>query len=173
MIDPDQTIESIRPSKNLDPPHYDGIESLLIRNTELYSGSRDTCIKKWDLAKAEMKCTASNAHAGWITGLSKLPDNYNSDYILSSSRDGSVKIWDSDLKEIYKVEIGIGSQSNYCVESLCVNEELVFTAGGGSSNSNNMSSSNGNIRFVFIFSKLVYVIYHTKSSILINCSKLA
>lgn len=38
------------PKLNLEPPHYDGIQSLAIKGDHLFSGSRDTCIKKWDLA---------------------------------------------------------------------------------------------------------------------------
>ena len=40
----------LTPKYNLEPPHYDGIQSLAIQGTTLFSGSRDTCIKKWDLA---------------------------------------------------------------------------------------------------------------------------
>lgn len=39
----------LTPKYDLDPPHYDGIQSLAIQGNTLFSGSRDTCIKKWDL----------------------------------------------------------------------------------------------------------------------------
>lgn len=121
---------------------------MLIKDTELYSGSRDTCIKRWDMVKAEMICCASNAHTNWITGLSKLPDS-SLDFILSSSKDGSVKIWDRDLKEVLKVDIGqTFQQPNFSVESLCVNSRLVFTAGGSASNGINSTSSS--VRYVLI-----------------------
>jgi WD40 repeat protein len=42
------------PKMNLIPPHYDGIQSLAIRGDVLFSGSRDMCIKKWDLSKQEL-----------------------------------------------------------------------------------------------------------------------
>lgn len=45
---------SFSPRVNLEPPHYDGIQSLAIRGHELFSGSRDTIIKKWDLDKQEL-----------------------------------------------------------------------------------------------------------------------
>ena len=44
----------IPPKMNLNPPHYDGIQSLAISNDTLFSGSRDTCIKKWDLSRQEL-----------------------------------------------------------------------------------------------------------------------
>ncbi len=41
----------LTPKFNLEPPHYDGIQSIAINKGMLYSGSRDACIKKWDLEK--------------------------------------------------------------------------------------------------------------------------
>ena len=43
------------PKYNLEPPHYDGIQSLCLMGDLLFSGSRDTCIKKWDLAEQQLK----------------------------------------------------------------------------------------------------------------------
>jgi WD40 repeat protein len=86
-----------------------------------------------------MICTASNAHGNWITGLAKLPSDTNMDCIISSSRDGTVKIWDKDLKEIYKADATPGTNSP--VESICVNKKLLFTAGG-------ISNNNGVVRYV-------------------------
>lgn len=40
----------LTPKMNLEPPHYDGIQSLALCNDYLFSGSRDYCIKKWDLS---------------------------------------------------------------------------------------------------------------------------
>jgi kinesin family protein 4/21/27 len=40
----------LSPKHHLEPPHYDGIQSLAVCGPTLFSGSRDTCIKKWDLA---------------------------------------------------------------------------------------------------------------------------
>ena len=49
----------LTPKANLDPPHYDGIQSLCLMGDLLFSGSRDTCIKKWNLAEQQLKyvCT--------------------------------------------------------------------------------------------------------------------
>ncbi|KAG7172235.1 Kinesin-like protein KIF21A-like [Homarus americanus] len=43
----------VNPRLNLDPPHYDGIQSLALYGDTLFSGSRDMCIKKWDLQRGE------------------------------------------------------------------------------------------------------------------------
>ena len=45
----------LTPKANLDPPHYDGIQSLCLMGDLLFSGSRDTCIKKWNLAEQQLK----------------------------------------------------------------------------------------------------------------------
>lgn len=38
----------------LEPPHYDGVQSLALRDNVLFSGSRDYVIKKWDLESKEL-----------------------------------------------------------------------------------------------------------------------
>ena len=44
----------VLPSVSLEPPHYDGIECLALQNDTLFSASRDTCIKKWNLKTGEV-----------------------------------------------------------------------------------------------------------------------
>lgn len=46
---------ALTPKYNLEPPHYDGIQSLALQGDTLFSGSRDACIKKWDLSDQQMK----------------------------------------------------------------------------------------------------------------------
>lgn len=38
----------------LEPPHYDGVQTLALRDNMLFSGSRDYVIKKWDLDNREL-----------------------------------------------------------------------------------------------------------------------
>ena len=42
---------TVSPTHNFEPPHYDGIEALTIHGDNIFSGSRDNGIKKWDLAQ--------------------------------------------------------------------------------------------------------------------------
>lgn len=63
----------ISPRRSLDPPHYDGIQSLALYGDILFSGSRDTCIKKWDLNKGEHIQSLNNAHKDWVCALCFLP----------------------------------------------------------------------------------------------------
>ncbi len=44
---------------NLEPPHYDGIQSLCLMGDLLFSGSRDMCIKKWNLAEQKLEQVSS------------------------------------------------------------------------------------------------------------------
>lgn len=45
---------SISPTHNFEPPHYDGIESLVVQGDTFFSGSRDNGIKKWDLDRRDL-----------------------------------------------------------------------------------------------------------------------
>ncbi|KAG2460005.1 KI21B protein, partial [Polypterus senegalus] len=45
---------TICPTYNFEPPHYDGIESLVINGDSFFSGSRDNGIKKWDLSHKDL-----------------------------------------------------------------------------------------------------------------------
>lgn len=45
---------SVSPTHNFEPPHYDGIEALAIMGDNLFSGSRDNGIKKWDLSQKDL-----------------------------------------------------------------------------------------------------------------------
>uniref|UniRef100_A0A803T5W9 Kinesin family member 21A n=1 Tax=Anolis carolinensis TaxID=28377 RepID=A0A803T5W9_ANOCA len=45
---------TVGPTHNFEPPHYDGIEALTIMGDNLFSGSRDNGIKKWDLAQRDL-----------------------------------------------------------------------------------------------------------------------
>lgn len=57
----------ITPTYELQPPHYDGIESLVMHGNILFSGSRDAAIKKWNLAKhGRQEVILAQAHKDWI-----------------------------------------------------------------------------------------------------------
>ena len=58
----EDSVGVICPKYNLEPPHYDGIQSLCLMGDLLFSGSRDTCIKKWDLAEQQLKQVESNKY---------------------------------------------------------------------------------------------------------------
>ena len=43
------------PRTNLEPPHYDGIESLAMKDDVIFSGSRDNTIKKWNYSNHSLE----------------------------------------------------------------------------------------------------------------------
>jgi kinesin family protein 4/21/27 len=51
----EDSVGVLSPKYNLEPPHYDGIQSLCLMGDLLFSGSRDMCIKKWDLAEQQLR----------------------------------------------------------------------------------------------------------------------
>ena len=63
----------VSPRLNLEPPHYDGIQSLALYGDTLFSGSRDMCIKKWDLQRGELAYPFNNAHKDWVCALCFTP----------------------------------------------------------------------------------------------------
>lgn len=56
---------TVSPTHNFEPPHYDGIEALTIHGDNLFSGSRDNGIKKWDLAQKDLLQVIHNLFMGW------------------------------------------------------------------------------------------------------------
>lgn len=50
----------VNPLLHLEPPHYDGVQALVVAkdsigvDAELFSGSRDSGIKRWDIRNGEL-----------------------------------------------------------------------------------------------------------------------
>ncbi|GFO28015.1 kinesin-like protein kif21a [Plakobranchus ocellatus] len=83
----------LTPKYNLEPPHYDGIQSLALQGSTLFSGSRDMCIKKWDLDTKQLKHSINAAHKDWVCALDFLP---GTDTLVSGCRGGFLKLWQAD-----------------------------------------------------------------------------
>ena len=83
----------LSPRFNLDPPHYDGVQCLSLSGTRLVSGSRDACIKLWDVEQGEQVLSLSNAHRDWICGLAHLP---HSRIVVSGCRGGVLRLWSTE-----------------------------------------------------------------------------
>lgn len=64
------SLGSIGPTHNFEPPHYDGIESLVVQGDMFFSGSRDNGIKKWDLDRKDLLQVRTGDPAGpqkWLS----------------------------------------------------------------------------------------------------------
>uniref|UniRef100_A0A8C6PKU5 Kinesin family member 21A n=1 Tax=Nothobranchius furzeri TaxID=105023 RepID=A0A8C6PKU5_NOTFU len=48
------SLGNVSPAHNFEPPHYDGIESLVVYKDMFFSGSRDNGIKIWDLDRKDL-----------------------------------------------------------------------------------------------------------------------
>ncbi|VDQ05995.1 unnamed protein product [Trichobilharzia regenti] len=106
------------------PPHYDGIESLVIHENILFSGSRDAAIKKWNLAKqGRQDVSLAQAHKDWVQGMAIIKDGSK---LISGCRGGTLKVWNVEdctcLGEVSNAHEGAIN----CVRTF---ENRVFTAG--------------------------------------------
>uniref|UniRef100_A0A2K6EAR5 Kinesin family member 21A n=1 Tax=Macaca nemestrina TaxID=9545 RepID=A0A2K6EAR5_MACNE len=90
---------TVSPTHNFEPPHYDGIEALTIQGDNLFSGSRDNGIKKWDLTQKDLLQQVPNAHKGlglfWnmVTFIAPVGEMKSDDIYPSAIIDRTVRIW--------------------------------------------------------------------------------
>uniref|UniRef100_A0AAY4DKN8 Kinesin motor domain-containing protein n=1 Tax=Denticeps clupeoides TaxID=299321 RepID=A0AAY4DKN8_9TELE len=115
------SLGTISPTHNFEPPHYDGIESLVVQGECLFSGSRDNGIKKWDLSRKDLLQQVPNAHRDWVCALGVVP---GSPTLLSGCRGGVLKLWRTDtLAPLGELK---GHESP--INGISTNSSLLFTA---------------------------------------------
>ncbi|XP_073644935.1 kinesin-like protein KIF21A isoform X3 [Tursiops truncatus] len=112
---------AVSPTHNFEPPHYDGIEALTIQGDNLFSGSRDNGIKKWDLAQKDLLQQVPNAHKDWVCALGVMPGH---PVLLSGCRGGILKLWNIDTF----VPVGEMKGHESPINAICVNSTHIFTA---------------------------------------------
>ncbi|XP_029010436.1 kinesin-like protein KIF21A isoform X2 [Betta splendens] len=115
------SLGSISPTHNFEPPHYDGIESLVVQGDMLFSGSRDNGVKKWDLDRRDLLQQVPNAHRDWVCALGVVP---GSPALLSGCRGGVLKLWHTDTLGTLGELKGHESPIN----SISTNSSHLFTA---------------------------------------------
>lgn len=111
----------ISPKRSLTPPHYDGIQALKKVSNLLFSGSRDMCIKKWDLNDYQCKQSINNAHKDWICSLDYIQDM---NLLVSGCRAGYLKFWSPDTC----VKIAEFRAHTLPINSIRIDEQFAFTA---------------------------------------------
>jgi len=111
----------LSPRFNLDPPHYDGVQCLSLNGTSLVSGSRDACIKLWDIDQGEQVLSLSNVHHDWICGLAHLPHGR---IVVSGCRGGMLRLWSTETWE----SIGEMRAHSSPVNAIAFNSGNIFTA---------------------------------------------
>lgn len=112
---------TVSPTHNFEPPHYDGIEALTIQGDNLFSGSRDNGIKKWDLAQKDLLQQVPNAHKDWVCALGVVPGH---PVLLSGCRGGVLKLWHVDTF----APVGEMKGHDSPINAICVNSTHIFTA---------------------------------------------
>ncbi|XP_036157427.1 kinesin-like protein KIF21A isoform X15 [Myotis myotis] len=112
---------TVSPTHNFEPPHYDGIEALTIQGDNLFSGSRDNGIKKWDLGQKDLLQQVPNAHKDWVCALGVVPGH---PVLLSGCRGGILKLWNVDTF----VPVGEMKGHDSPINAICVNSTHIFTA---------------------------------------------
>ncbi|XP_068132400.1 kinesin-like protein KIF21A isoform X5 [Hyperolius riggenbachi] len=112
---------AISPTHCFEPPHYDGIESFIISGDNLFSGSRDNGIKKWDLLRKDLHYQIPNAHKDWVCALGIVP---SCPVLLSGCRGGILKLWNIDNV----VPIGEVKGHDSPINAICTNSTHIFTA---------------------------------------------
>ncbi|XP_063783162.1 kinesin-like protein KIF21A isoform X2 [Pseudophryne corroboree] len=111
----------VSPTHCFEPPHYDGIEALIINGENLFSGSRDNGIKKWDLSRKDLLQQVPNAHKDWVCALGIVP---SCPVVLSGCRGGILKLWNVDTF----MPIGEVKAHDSPINAICTNSNNIFTA---------------------------------------------
>ncbi|EFN70720.1 Kinesin-like protein KIF21B [Camponotus floridanus] len=113
-------------SISLAPPHYDGVQCLATIGSTLFSGSRDMCIKRWDLSKMELIQSLNNAHKDWILGLCTIN---NGSIMISGCRGGILKAWSVPKDHSGEcTPIGEVRAHTSAINAIVTNQQHVFTA---------------------------------------------
>ncbi|EZA53931.1 hypothetical protein DMN91_012103 [Ooceraea biroi] len=114
------------PSVNLAPPHYDGVQCLATVGSTLFSGSRDMCIKRWDLSRMELVQSLNNAHKDWILGLCTIN---NGSIMISGCRGGVLKAWSVPRDQSGEcTPIGEVRAHASAINAIATNQQHIFTA---------------------------------------------
>ncbi|KAK6191402.1 hypothetical protein SNE40_003100 [Patella caerulea] len=117
----DEAAGVLSPKYNLEPPHYDGVQSLAITGNTLFSGSRDSCIKKWDLTNQQLEQSMNTAHKDWICALGFVP---STNLLISGCRGGYLKLWQSDTC----APVGEMKAHSSPINAIATNSTSIFTA---------------------------------------------
>ncbi|XP_044588252.1 kinesin-like protein KIF21A isoform X6 [Cotesia glomerata] len=136
LIDKNTSIQAV----SLAPPHYDGVECLAPSGSILFSGSRDMCIKRWDLSKMELVQSINNAHKDWILGLCTI--NAGS-VMISGCRGGILRFWSVSRESTGECNLlGEVRAHESAINAVVTNQQHIFTA-----------SNDGTIRLWSYFNK--------------------
>ncbi|CAB3988481.1 Kinesin KIF21A [Paramuricea clavata] len=122
MFELSGTLSGIQtPIQTFEPPHYDGVQSLALQGNNLFSGSRDNSIKKWNLSTQQVQQNLISAHKDWVCSLDFLCSH---NVLLSGCRGGVLKLWEPETCQ----EIGEIKAHRHPINAIATNSSFVFTA---------------------------------------------
>ncbi|XP_047368356.1 kinesin-like protein KIF21A isoform X1 [Vespa velutina] len=122
LVEPNTSGQSV----SLAPPHYDGVQCLATSDSTLFSGSRDMCIKRWDLSRMELVQSLNNAHKDWILGLCIINDGT---IMVSGCRGGVLKAWSVPKDQTGEcTSIGEVRAHGSAINAVTTNQQHIFTA---------------------------------------------
>ncbi|XP_063982533.1 kinesin-like protein KIF21A isoform X1 [Diachasmimorpha longicaudata] len=111
---------------SLAPPHYDGVQCLATSGSTLFSGSRDMCIKRWDLSRMELLQSLNNAHKDWIQGLCTIN---NGSVMVSGCRGGYLRAWGVPTDSEGECSpLGEVRAHGSAINAVVTNQQHIFTA---------------------------------------------
>ncbi|XP_028393675.1 kinesin-like protein KIF21A isoform X2 [Dendronephthya gigantea] len=109
------------PIQTFEPPHYDGVQSLALNGNNLFSGSRDNTIKKWNFSTQQVQQNLISAHKDWVCSLDFLRSH---NVLVSGCRGGVLKLWEPETCQ----EIGEIKAHRHPINAIATNSSFVFTA---------------------------------------------
>ncbi|XP_046473383.1 kinesin-like protein KIF21A isoform X2 [Neodiprion pinetum] len=122
LVEPNTSGQSV----SLAPPHYDGVQCLATYGSTLFSGSRDMCIKRWDLEKMELVQSLNNAHKDWVLGLCTV--NHGS-VLISGCRGGLLRAWSVPRDQSGECSLlGEVRAHSSAINAVVTNQQHIFTA---------------------------------------------
>jgi len=106
--------------------HKEGASSLLfhpLNNNQLISGGKDALLKLWDWRSGkELKSIAAHNYA-----IYRISSIKNGELIVTASRDKNIKLWDSSLNILRRIDYKQGGH-NHSVNDLCTINENTFVS---------------------------------------------
>lgn len=98
----------------------------LFKNIFCILGSRDMCIKRWDLSKMELVQSINNAHKDWILGLCTI--NAGS-VMISGCRGGILRAWSVCRESTGECNLlGEVRAHGSAINAVVTNQQHIFTA---------------------------------------------
>ncbi|KAH7714234.1 kinesin-like protein KIF21B variant [Aphelenchoides avenae] len=121
--------EHYNPKVVFQPPHYDGITSVVLHENSLFSASKDKNIMRFSLVDYKRDHVESGAHKKWIHDMCVIrPTGTDSSILTSACKEGFLKFWDITNGRRLPHVGTIPEAHSSSINGLAHNSQLLFTA---------------------------------------------